>query len=105
MKTGRHRGTGVIGQEYTLSGLGGVQAPLVEDSYCPVQGCYRVAVSIGTHCAMHRQRMVRTGTTDRMSKGDWVSDSAGPECQICGRSVYEHDVTEFCQQMMGRAVA
>jgi len=30
---------------------------------------------------------------------DRVSDSGGLACGICGRSVYRHNVTEFCQEI------
>lgn len=96
---GRRRANGVIGSERTLAGMGGVQAPVLEDAHCTVQGCYREAVSIGGYCPTHKKRMVRTGMTDTATVTDWVMDDAGPTCGVCGRSVYRHGVTEFCQQV------
>lgn len=77
--------------------------------YCPIDGCYRQTVNHSAYCARHYQTMMRYGTPwgkigSYTVSHDWVSDPAGPECRICGRSVYKHGVVEFCQLKL-RAVS
>lgn len=74
----------------------GTQRQAQMDSFCPVDGCYRETVSPGSYCLKHKRQFLRTGSVYPTSKHDWVSDPAGAACQICGRSVYEHKVGEFC---------
>jgi len=76
------------------------------NDYCQADGCYREVKSSSPYCARHHRQIARTGgivVDERYS--DRVSDSAGPECRICGRSVYEHGVTEFCLTIIEEAIA
>jgi len=97
------RGTagGVNEAEDTLFGMmrGGIQGQSNVSQYCMVDGCYRETRSNG-YCEKHYLNLRRMGSVRTQNKRiDWVTDSAGPECGVCGRSVYEHKVTEFCQQI------
>ena len=74
----------------------------IHEDHCLADGCYRETDRGGEYCGRHKQNLVRYGDTkgkdfSYVKNGDWVSDNAGPECRICGRSVYDHAVTEFCQ--------
>lgn len=70
--------------------------------HCAVDGCYRETRGgyVARYCEKHGKSLRATGHLRPQKKlYDWVSDSAGPECRVCGRSVYEHGVTEFCQEI------
>jgi len=84
----------------TELGAAKVLAPSPETQYCMVDGCYRETRSNG-YCEKHYLNLRRTGhlRPQKKTTWDWVSDAAGPECGVCGRSVYEHGVTEFCEQV------
>ena len=75
-------------------------------SYCPVDGCYRETARSSRYCVRHHRQVHRTGSVSVDERySDWVSDSAGSSCLICGVSVYAHGLGEFCQLEMRRAVA
>ena len=77
--------------------------PMQVSSSCTVDGCYRETRFgvVGKYCEKHYLNLRRSGhIRPQKYAADWVSDSAGPECGVCGRSVYEHGVTEFCQQIV-----
>jgi len=79
---------------------GGVQTAVEEGEYCNVDACYRAARST-TYCDTHYRNKLRTGSVYgvKSTKEDreWVMESAGAVCGVCGRSVYGHKVTEFCE--------
>ena len=60
---------------------------------CAVKACHQQATSCMPNalCERHRRQKYRTGRTETI----WA-EKQGPECGICGRSVYEHGVTEWC---------
>lgn len=79
-----------------------VSAEPVSFYVCSADACYRTAKGYHLdqplcerHIGRYRDRRAKTA---RRNKYDFVSDPAGPECRICGRSVYtEHEVAEFCR--------
>lgn len=71
--------------------------------FCPLDGCYRQR-SNARYCERHQRQLMRTGSPYSTQR-DWVSDAAGPDCLICGRSVYEHGVTEWCVRELVEAAA
>lgn len=84
----------------TVAGIVGTMRQSNVTQYCMVDGCYRDTRSNG-YCEKHYLNLRRAGSIRPTKKlHDWVSDSAGPECGVCGRSVYEHGVTEFCQELV-----
>jgi len=98
----RTTAAGVDEAESTLFGMaqGGTQQQSNISQYCMVDGCYRNTRSNG-YCEKHYLNLRRSGhlRAQKKTAWDWVSDAAGPECRVCGRSVYEHGVTEFCQEI------
>lgn len=89
-------------QPVGISRTTGAMRQVNVSEYCTVDGCYRETRlgAVTAYCEKHYQSIIRTGhLRPQKNVFDWVSDAAGPECRVCGRSVYEHGVTEFCQEM------
>ena len=72
---------------------------------CTVDGCRRDARDGMNICDTHYNQRRNDAKRSRRNQRDWVLDSAGPECRVCGRSVYEHGVTEFCEGSERRAAS
>ena len=66
--------------------------------FCTLDGCYLETQRSSPYCVRHHRQNHRTGTPRSDERySDRVTAPAGAECGICGRSVYEHGVTEFCE--------
>ncbi len=64
---------------------------------CKEPDCTRNSHTRG-YCQWHYRRNRRHGTLERIRNTSMIiwAEYQGPTCGVCGRSVYEHGVTEWC---------
>lgn len=70
--------------------------PMRNRAACKEAGCVRTTHSRG-YCQWHYIKHRRDGTlAKKNADGVYARESAGAACGVCGRRVYDHDVTEWC---------